>query len=250
MNIVVNGLLTNYQQLGDGKTVLLLHGWGDTSQTFVGLQKELAKTYQAIALDLPGFGQTQPPELVWGLNDYADFVGAFLTKLQQKPYAIVAHSNGGAIAIRGLAVGNLQAEKLILLASAGIRSEYKGRKLLLRLAAKGAKALTAPLPKSAQQKLKKGAYKTIGSDLFVAEHLQETFKKVVTDDVQADASRLNIPTLLLYGQNDTATPPRYGELFHKAIQGSRLEVLPAAGHFLHHDQPDEVNKAVQEFLHG
>jgi pimeloyl-ACP methyl ester carboxylesterase len=115
------------------------------------------------------------------------------------------------------------------------------------LLAKAGKALTLPLPKSAKQALRKKAYKTIGSDMLVAEHLQETFKRVVTDDVRADAAKLTLPTLLVYGENDDATPVRYGELFHQVIEGSTLEVLPGAGHFVHLDRPDDVLRAIQEF---
>jgi len=81
----------------------------------------------------------------------------------------------------------------------------------------------------------------------VAEHLQETFKKVVTDDVRADAAHLAIPTLLLYGEQDDATPVRYGELFHEAIEGSTLEILPGAGHFVHIDRPHDVIAAIERF---
>src|SRR5690606_6749255 len=144
--------------------------------------------------------------------EYAQFVTSFLTKIQVQPVAIIAHSNGGAIAIRGLAAGELKTEKLILLASAGIRDEYKGRKKAVRLLAKGAKILTAPLPSRVQQKLKRKAYKAIGSDLFIAEHLQETFKRIVTDDVRDDAAKIAVPTLLVYGSEDTDTPVKYGQI--------------------------------------
>src|SRR5690606_38998725 len=121
-------------------------------------------------------------------------------------------SNGGAIAIRGMARGWLSADNLVLLASAGIRGEYKGRVKALRLITKAGKALTTPLPKSVKQRLRKKVYATVGSDMLVAEHLQETFKKVVTDDVREDAARLALPTLLIYGDQDDATPVRYAEM--------------------------------------
>jgi pimeloyl-ACP methyl ester carboxylesterase len=251
MNIVVDGLLTNYQRVGKGKTLLLLHGWGDSAKAFQPFVQQFSQNYDVIALDLPGFGQTQPPQEVWGLDDYAGFVAAFIKKLGvDSVYALVGHSNGGAIAIRGLGNQQLQSEKLILLASAGIRGEYRGRKRILRAAAKVAKAATAPLPKRVQSKLKKRAYATIGSDLFVAEHLQETFKKVVTDDVLADARKLTLPTLLVYGSQDEATPPRYGEQLHKAIAGSTLKLIDQAGHFLPTEHYVEVAPIIKEFLNA
>lgn len=251
MQVVVDSLLAHYTVTGKGRVVLVLHGWGDSGAGLQRLSAELAKTCRVIALDLPGFGGTEAPKTAWGLSDYAQFAQHFLQKIDAvSAFAIIGHSNGGAIAIRGLAKGWLSAERLILLGSAGIRDEYKGRVKALRVFTKIGKALTAPLPKSAKQRLRRKVYGTIGSDMLVAEHLQETFKKIVTDDVREDAASLSLPTLLIYGENDDQTPPWMGEAFHQLMQNSTLEILPGAGHFVHHDRPEQVHKAVQEFLHA
>jgi pimeloyl-ACP methyl ester carboxylesterase len=248
MQVVVDSLLTQYETLGTGKLVLLLHGWGDTAKGLRGLQTALAKKYQVIAIDLPGFGGTEAPKGVWGLDEYAAFVAHFLHKIGAPTvHLLVGHSNGGAIAIRGLARDTLHADKLVLLASAGIRGEYKGRVKALRIITKAGKALTMPLPSSVKQKLRKTVYTTVGSDMLVAEHLQETFKKVVTDDVREDARELTQPTLLIYGEQDESTPVVFGELLHQNIDGSTLEILPGAGHFVHVDRPAAVVKAIEEF---
>jgi pimeloyl-ACP methyl ester carboxylesterase len=249
MQVVVDSLLTQYELHGTGKLVVLLHGWGDSGKGFTGLARSLASKYRVLTLDLPGFGATEPPKGVWGLDDYAHFVARFLQKTDQpKVFAFLGHSNGAAIAVRGLGSGLLTADRLILIGSAGIRGEYKGRVKALRIITKAGKALTMALPKPVKEKIRRKVYHTIGSDMLVAEHLQETFKKVVTDDVRKDAENITQPTLLIYGEDDDATPVRYGELFHQAIEGSTLEVLPGAGHFVHVDRPADVERAVKEFL--
>ena len=248
MQIVVDSLLTEYARTGDGQPLLVLHGWGDSSKGWREFQKLLAEDYDVIAVDLPGFGGTQSPPLAWGLDEYARFVREFLKKIQVKPYAIVAHSNGGAIAIRGLAEGLLRADRLVLLDSAGIRDTYRGRTKIIRLITKTGKVLVTPLPGSIKKKLRRKVYQKVGSDMLVAEHLQETFKNVVTDDVQADAAALKLPTLLIYGEDDLATPPRYGRLLQHLIDGSVLEIVPGAGHFVHLDKPTIVLKLVRSFL--
>src|SRR5260370_39081413 len=103
MQVVVNSLLTEYSRAGSGKVVLVLHGWADSSKGWRDFQTKLSEDYDVIVPDLPGFGGTATPPEAWGLNDYAAFVGEFLQKIHVSPYAIVAHSNGGAIAVRGLA---------------------------------------------------------------------------------------------------------------------------------------------------
>lgn len=247
MQVIVDSLLTAYDILGSGQPVLFLHGWGDNRHGLRPLALSL-EGKQTVLLDLPGFGQTQAPPKAWGLDDYAAFVGDFLKKTEFKPVAIVAHSNGGAIAIRGLANGSLKTDKLVLLASAGIRDEYTARKKGLKLLAKGAKLLTAPLPKRAKHKLKRGAYNAIDSELFVAEHLQETFRKIVADDVMQDAARVNVPVLLVYGSDDESTPLRYGEKFAAVMPKAELKVVPGAGHFVHVDEADAVSTYLKDFL--
>ena len=248
MQVVVNSLLTQYERVGKGNSVLVLHGWGDNSKGWRDAVARLTKRFEVVTVDLPGFGGTQTPEEAWGLGEYAAFVGSFLGKIRVRPYAVIGHSNGGAIAIRGLTNGDFQVEKLVLLDSAGIRSEYMGRKKLLRVATKTGKLFTKPLPSKIKKRLRRKVYETIGSDILVVERLQETFKKVVTDDVQKDAAVLKVPTLLIYGEDDLDTPVQYGRILHNLIGGSTLEVVPGAGHFAHRDQPEQVFGLIQEFL--
>jgi pimeloyl-ACP methyl ester carboxylesterase len=248
MQIVVDELLTNFERDGKGKTVVIVPGWADTVAGWRSFADELAKKYDVIVLDLPGFGGSEMPKEPWGLDDYAKFVAAFLKKLEVKPYAILGHSNGGAIAMRGLCAEILQAEKLLLFASAGIRNQAKGRNRAFKIVAKTGKVLAKPLPDKTQRKLRQKLYKTAGSDMLVAGHMQETFKKIVSHDVADDACHLRLPTLLIYGENDQDTPVRYGETLYELIDNSTLEILPGAGHFVHHDREADVLKAALEFL--
>ena len=174
---------------------------------------------------------------------------SFLKKINKSGlYAVVAHSNGGAIAIRAISKNLLTPSRLVLLSSAGVRGEYKGRVKAIRLVTKAGKALTSPLPKTTKTKLRKYVYKTVGSDMLVAEHLQETFKKVVTDDVRDDAKNVDAVTLLIYGEKDSSTPPNFGRIFHELIPDSTLEIIGGAGHFIHIDRRREVVKLIEDFL--
>lgn len=250
-SVVVQSLITGYTVVepSDDKLVLLLHGWGDSGSTFDKIINGLPKMYGFVCLDLPGFGRTESPKETFTLERYAQFIRDFLEKIGADDlYAIIGHSNGGAIAIRGVADGLLKPKKLILLASSGVRSTYNGRKKILRLTAKAAKIPIKVLPLLVQQKLKKKAYQTIGSDLFVAEDLQETFKQIVSEDLVERAARVKVPTLLVYGTEDMATPLSYGELFHSRILHSQLQVVTGAGHFLHHTHSDDVVEKINHFL--
>jgi pimeloyl-ACP methyl ester carboxylesterase len=252
MQIVVDELLTSYQRFGavdSGRpAMLVLHGWADSSQNWRGLAEDLSQKYTVYVPDLPGFGSTERPSEVWGLDDYVNFVAHFVAKLKLQMAVVAGHSNGGAIAIRGLAKGDLAADRLVLLGSAGVRDEQHGRKNTYKLIAKTGKVLTAPLPAKVKQRLRSKLYAAAGSDMLVVEELQEIFKRVVSQDIQADAAQLDLPTLLIYGENDQATPVRIGRMLHEEIKGSTLEIVGGAGHFVYQDEPAVVSRFVKEFL--
>lgn len=249
MNIVVNDLLTHYQLTGKGKLVLLLHGWGDSAKGLTELQTELAKRYQVLSIDLPGFGSTEPPKEVWNLDNYAHFLKKALSKLiLPHLYAIIGHSNGGALAIRAISMGELQPQRLVLLAASGVRTNNQLRRSALKMVAKTGNVATILLPERHRRSLRKKLYGAAGSDLLVVPGLQATFKKTVRQDMQADAAAIKVPTLLIYASDDDAIPVADGTRYHQLVKGSRLEVVEQAGHFVHLDQPERVLKLIGEFL--
>jgi pimeloyl-ACP methyl ester carboxylesterase len=249
MQIVVDSLLTHYEVRGEGKVVLLLPGWGDTTKSFRTLQAQLSTHYKTIALDLPGFGQTEAPKTVWGLDDYAQFIASFLGKARMtNVWAVVGHSNGGAIAIRGVSHQVIPAQRLVLMASAGIRGLHKKRLTTIRIITKAGKIITKPLPQSLQRQLRQKVYERVGSDMLVVEHLKETFKRIVAEDVREDATSLALPTLLIYGDQDGATPLSYGQEYARLVTHSTLEVIPGGTHFLQLDYPQEVANLIKRFL--
>lgn len=249
MNVVVDGLMTSYQLAGKGKLVLLLHGWGDSAKGVQNLSDELVKNFQVLSLDLPGFGATQAPEVAWDLDDYSEFLKNLLIKLDLKQlYAVVGHSNGGALAIRAVSLKALTPQKLVLLAASGVRTNSKTKRLLLKIVAKTGNLATIWMPERYRQGLRKSLYGAAGSDMLVAPHLEDTFKKTVRQDVQGDAVTIAIPTLLIYAANDDAVPVEDGKQYHDLIKNSQLEIIQGAGHFVHQDEPKKVNGLILEFL--
>jgi pimeloyl-ACP methyl ester carboxylesterase len=249
VNIVVDNLLTNYKLSGKGKLVLLLHGWGDSAKGLAGLQKELSDGYQVLSLDLPGFGATQMPEGVWDLDDYSRFIASALDKLElSQPYVVIGHSNGGALAIRAVSMQLLQPRKIILLAAAGVRTNSQFKRLFLKIIAKTGNIATIWMPERYRQGLRKSLYGAAGSDMLVAPHMQDTFKRTVRQDVQGDAAAIDVPALLIYAADDKAIPLADGRQYHSLIKGSQLEIIQHAGHFVYVDQPEKVTKLIEDFL--
>ncbi len=85
--------------------------------------------------------------------------------------------------------------------------------------------------------------------MLVTPELKETFKLTVRQDIQVDASHIDLPTLLIYGDEDKATPlENDGKKLHKLIKGSRLESVSGADHFVHHAAPERVRSLILDFL--
>ena len=249
MQIVTEGLITEYRTSGKGPVMLLLHGWGDTLKTFDMLAEQFEKDFTCIRLDLPGFGGTEIPQVAWGLNDYAHFVRTFLDKLKISEVSVlVGHSNGGAVAIKGLQTGELKAEKLVLLASSGIRPKKTIKTTLITLAAKSGKQFTKLLPRANQRAIRKAVYDRLGSDFLAAPQMADTFKKVVREDVRAGLGSITIPVLLVYGQEDMDTPLWIARTFEKLLPDARLHAAPLAGHFIHHDALAETVHEMKGFI--
>jgi pimeloyl-ACP methyl ester carboxylesterase len=251
MQAVVDGLMTTYAKHGAGKKVIvMLHGWGDNGQTFSALVKSFGEDSTVLVPDLPGFGGSQVPSSPWGIDEYSKFIVDWLAKIGVKNiYALVGHSNGGAIAIAIAGNGLLDIKKVVLLGSSGIRDINKLRKMVYGSGAKLVKMPLKILPKTAQNKLKRQAYSAIGSDYGLMPEMDASYRKIIAQDMQSVATHIKQPTLLIYGTHDKTTPLKYGQLFSEAIAKSRLETVEA-GHMLHQQQPAEVAKLVGDFLNA
>lgn len=250
MQVIINDKIVGYDILSPGskKTVLYIHGWGANRHSLEALAKSVPNT-RAILVDVPGFGESYPPDTAWGLDEFAGWLVEFLDKLKITHIdAIVGHSNGGAIAIKLVASGRLQPAKLVLMGASGIRSREQVRKKTLKALSQSGKIATRILPKKARTKLKSKWYKVIGSEALDTRNMEPSFRKVVAEDMVLEAAMISSSTLLIYGSDDKATPLRYGQIYHEVIEGSKLQVVEGAGHYSFIDKPAVVSDAVKEFL--
>lgn len=249
MKVIVQNLSTEYQDEGDGRVMLFLHGWKDDLHTFDALASLLPHERRIIRLDLPGFGESEAPKETWNLDDYVKFVKGFTQKIDVEVETLVGHSFGGRIAIKSEAAKTLRAKKIVLIGSAGAAKSRMFRNSLLKFLAKlwGLIMYIPPLI-FWRERVRKSAYAFIGSDYMSAGALKETFLKIISDDVRASAKKIITPTLLIWGESDTETPLSDGKRLFQLIIGSRLEVISGAGHFVHKEKPEQVAKLVQEFI--
>ncbi|MBP6866404.1 MAG: alpha/beta hydrolase [Candidatus Pacebacteria bacterium] len=249
MKVIVDNLVTEYEDEGAGKVLLFLHGWKDSLDSFNDIGSILNSEYRVIRLDLPGFGKTQIPKETWDLDDYIDFVGSFIAKLNISPYALIGHSFGGRIIIKGVSERKLNSEKLVLVASAGIAKRKTLKNYVFKIIAKTGKLVTYIPPfYFYRNSLKKKLYSFVGGDYLNTGALKNTFVKVIKEDLSEYARQIEVPTILIWGADDTETPLSDGQRLNTMIRNSRLEVLEKADHFVHKQKPREVSGLIREFL--
>lgn len=245
----IQGLRTRRLVRGEGeRTVLVLHGWGACIEAVYPIVAALAPVTRVHALDLPGFGQTEPPPRPWGVEDYQAFVAAYMDSANIERAAIVAHSNGGRIAIRMAATEPRRVCKLVLNDAAGIRPKrtlrWYRRVAMAKAGKHAARHLGAPGERLRDALVSRAA----SADYAAAGELRPTLVKLVNADLRAYLPRIAAPTLLIWGAEDADTPVAMAQEMERLIPDAGLVVLEGAGHFSYADQPARFARIVTHFL--
>lgn len=249
----IDDISVNYIDVGDGDVILLLHGWGSNITLFDGIVKTLSPTHRVIAPDMPGFGKTSEPSEPWCVDDYVDFVTKFLNGLNIKEFSVLVHSFGGRVLLKLNAKEEnpFVIHKAVLIDSAGIMPKktlkqrlsqrmYKAARLLM-----STKVLHFLYPDAVENMRKKRGSADYNS---ATPTMRGTLVKVVNEDLEPLVSKLNCPTLLIWGDADTATPISDAELMERLIPDAGLVVCEGAGHYSFLEQPAKVQSALKVFL--
>jgi pimeloyl-ACP methyl ester carboxylesterase len=249
----INDLKINYEILGEGKPVMLLHGWGGSLESLRALGSGLEGQggLKVILIDLPGFGKSdRPVEDGFSLDDYAEVVEEFINQQDIQNPVLFGHSFGGAVSIKTAIRKNVEIQKLILCNSSGIRkakSQQKTAKSIVQ-AFKGLSDL--PVFKSIYPILRRFIYYYVLRNRDYIDHLDiaETFKKILSEDLTEQLSRIEVPTLLLWGENDKSTPLKHGKMMKLKIRNSKIKIFHGEGHGLPKFKPELIVDDIIDFL--
>lgn len=235
--------------------IVLLHGWGNTmsGQKYHEVKKLLEKAgYTVYTPDLPGFGNNPLEKNALVFEDYIQFVHDFVVgKIKNKKVIFIGHSFGGRIAIKFTVLYPELVEALILTGASGIPRPLNSlRKKIIYGITKVTRPLFAIPPFSWFYKVfRKVIYYAIGEmDYYKAGSLQETFKNVYKVSVVSDLDNITIPTLLVWGRDDTFTPLADGVFMHERIKKSQFVVLENENHKLPYENPAKFVKEIISFL--
>lgn len=233
MQIMINDIKINYIQYGEGRDILLLHGWGQNIAMMKSLGDNFCDNYRITILDFPGFGESDEPSIAWDINEYSLMLEKFVAELNIKKPIVIGHSFGGRVAIRYSA--NNSIEKLVLFGSPCIRNEKE-----LSLSVKLLKKLkTLPGLDQIGEYMKK----YIGSRDYKAASpiMRQTLVNVVNEDLSNYAKKIEEPTLLIWGENDTEAPVDDAKELEKLMVDAGLIILPGTHYAYLENLPQVVN---------
>ena len=252
MRKTVCGLDINYICKGEGETVLVLHGWGSNIELFASMTAILSQKYRVVAPDMPGFGLSDEPKEPWCVDDYVDFVLKFLEDFKPEKLIVLGHSFGGRVIIK-MASRDLpfEIEKVILVDSAGVKPEKTlMQKVRQRSYKIGRRVLeTAPAKALFPDALEEFRLSHGSADYNSATPvMRQTLVKTVNEDLRELMPNMKMPVLLVWGENDDATPLSDAKIMESLMPEAGLVTLKGAGHYSFLEQQFTFNKVLASFL--
>jgi pimeloyl-ACP methyl ester carboxylesterase len=270
--IVLHGHRVRFRQGGEGPAVVLIHGITGSSSTWEPVMGLLARHCTVIAPDLLGHGGSAKPRGDYSLGAYASGIRDLLVALGHDEATVVGHSLGGGVAMQFAYQFPERVERLVLVSSGGLGRQVNA---ILRSAALPGAELVLPLlasgpildagawlgrvagrvglrPGADLEEMARG-FASLG-DLETRQAFIHTVRGIIDVGGQRVSAEdrlylaAEIPSLLVWGEDDPMIPLRHGRRAHEAMPGSRLEVFEGAGHFPHRDDPIRFVTDVSDFM--
>ncbi len=260
--IQVKDRTIHYIQAGQGKPLVLVHGFAGSTYTWRYLIPLLAQHNTVYALDLLGFGLSDKPvDANYNLRAQGQLVIDFIDALKLAPVELVGHSMGGVIVSCAAVQAPKKIDKLVVM-DAGF---YHG----------GPPAFTKHLffpfdilmarsfyTKGTRSRSLLNSYynKALITDELIenylrpartphaADALASMMSKSSGESYEGISTSITVPTLLIWARNDAPIPLSDGERLQREIKGSKLVVVDKSGHMIQEEQPQQVAAAIESFL--
>lgn len=247
--ITYSDIRLHYTVEGVGQPLFLLHGWGCTGEIFNQIKPFLAQSFRVITVDFAGFGKSEEPTSVWGVEEYTRSIEAIAKSEEAVNPILVGHSFGGRVSI--VYASRNRTHKVILVDAAGVKPKrgftyYRkvySFKLLKRL---------APIllgKKRATELIEKRRAKAGSSDYNAASPIMRAIlSKCVNEDLCHLMHKIKAPTLLFWGEKDSATPLSDAKRMEKLIPDAGLVTVAGAGHYSFLENMPLFVRVLESFL--
>jgi pimeloyl-ACP methyl ester carboxylesterase len=270
--ITLHGHRVTYRLAGEGPLVVLVHGITGSCDNWQAAMPRLADRYTVLAPDLLGHGGSAKPRGDYSLGAYASGIRDLIVALGFERGTIVGHSLGGGVAMQLAYQFPERCERLVLVSSGGLGREVN---LLLRAATLPGSELVLPLLAStrvldAGRTFSRALGRVglrLGTDLeemgrghasLADAGARRAFVHTLRTIVEPQGQRVSatdrlylsveVPSLIVWGEQDRIIPLAHGEAAHRQMPGSRFETFPGAGHFPHLDDPNRFVDLLLDFI--
>jgi pimeloyl-ACP methyl ester carboxylesterase len=270
--MTVHGRVRAYRMAGSGPVLLLIHGLGCDSSTWLPVLPRLARRHTVIAPDLLGHGASDKPRADYTLGEYANGMRDLLTLLGVDRVTVVGHSFGGGVAMQFAYQFPERTERLVMIAPGGLGTEVTPllRMLTLPFADTAVRAATiAPLRPfvrrslSALGRTKLPFTRDLGEVAKVYSLMcdpggREAVRRVASTVVDwrgqivsmTDRAYLTalLPVCVVWGRDDDVVPVRHLDVVVAHAPGARAHVFDGCGHFPHRERPDQFVRVLNRFI--
>lgn len=249
--IEIDGVKVSYNETGpdDGCPIVLMHGWGCNSSTVASIEAIVSPKMHVFNIDLPGHGNSDEPPAVWGIELYTQLVEKLLDRLGIERPILLGHSFGGRIAI--LLSSRRDVRKVVLVDAAGVKPRRSLKYYFKVYSYKTVKHLLPLLfgKKKGGELLDRYRGRSGSSDYNNATPMMRAIlSKCVNEDLKHVMPDIKAPTLLIWGENDTATPLSDAKTMERLIPDAGLASFPGCGHYSFLDNPAGFKAVLKEFL--
>lgn len=234
---------------GSGPPLLFLHAWVGSGR-WLPIHERLAQHFSVLAPDHPGFGLSDQPEEIEGVDDLVYHYLDVLDELELAEAAVVGASLGGWVAAELAAHSPQRVSKLVLLAPLGLRlPDHPVTDIFLMTEQQRAQALYAdPASAGVPGTDPEAAFRTYKDLTALARYAWAPF--MCNPKLERRLHRVQSPTCVIAAGDDRVLPRAHCERYAERIPGACLRVVPDCGHALHLERSEEVADAVMGFLQG
>ena len=259
------GAELHYVDEGTGPAVLLIHGFGGSTRNFAKLAAQLQDSFRVVRIDLPGFGLSDMPDL--GISPdyvqmYRDYITFILDTLHLDSVYMIGNSMGGGIAWLAAADHPDKIKKLVLLNSAGYDvHNVSGKLTIFKYKRVGdllfGKGMPMFMSKSGLESCYADKSKADPKVWEMNNHFSNregniqnmlTLARAQQFPDSALITKVQCPTLIIWGKQDVIIPVAHAEQFHHDIKNSRVIILDPCGHTPMMERTEDVKKAFVEFV--
>jgi pimeloyl-ACP methyl ester carboxylesterase len=260
-SLEINGFQIAYRRAGEGPALLLLHGGPTHSGEFRQQLEQVSDQFTVIAWDMPGCGQSSDPPEDFRIRDYVACLARLIAALGLDQTHVLGLSFGTGLALELYRAHPELVRSLILVSAyagwAGslppeVAAQRKQRMLQMIELPPDAWArewlptlLTDSAPPEVVEELK-----AILLDFHPAGQRTLLESGFAEHDLRDLLPRIQVPTLLLYGEMDVRSPLNVAKEMHASVPESQLVIIPGVGHMADMEGPDPMNAAVRRFLHS